>query len=118
MYLAGGMKMGVKGEGSAVSRNLTSDPQTGLGNVSDVDVKRVLRSGVFRNGRQVYHRQMPWNAFANWTEEDRHAVVTYLRHVKAVPHQIPDPDRSATFDDSDAIDHFFNQNFGTTPTAP
>jgi hypothetical protein len=115
MYLAGGMKLGVKDAGFAVSRNLTPDRETGLGDVSDDDVKRVLRSGVFRDGRQVNHRQMPWNAFSNWTEEDRHAVLTYLRYIKAVAHRIPDPDRRATFDDPDALDHFFNQDFGTTP---
>lgn len=111
MYLAGGMKLGVKGHGTAVSRNLTSDPDTGLGSVKDDDIKRVLRSGVFRNGRRLHHRQMPWNAFANWSEEDRHAVVVYLRHVTAIKHAIPDPMRDETFEDTQAVDHFFNGNY-------
>ena len=34
---------------------------------------------------------MPWANFSNWTEEDRHAVVVYLRHLKPVRHQIPEP---------------------------
>ena len=28
---------------------------------------------------------------SNWTEEDRHAVVVYLRHLPAIRHQIPEP---------------------------
>jgi hypothetical protein len=115
MYLAGGGKFGFKGAGMAVSRNLTPDPETGLGNVKDDEIKRVLRSGVFHDGRMMHHRQMPWNAFANWTEEDRHAVVTYLRLVKAIKHKIPDPDRAVTFDDKEAAGNFFNQDGGMVP---
>ena len=63
----------------------------------------------------VHHRQMPWNAFANWTEEDRHAVVTYLRLVKAINHKIPDPDRAVTFDDKEALGNFFGTDGGTVP---
>ena len=115
MYLAGGGKFGFKGAGIAVSRNLTPDPETGLGNVKDEEIKRVLRSGVFHDGRMVHHRQMPWNAFANWTEEDRQAVVTYLRLVKPVRHKIPDPDRAATFDDKESAGNFFGQDGGSVP---
>jgi hypothetical protein len=115
MYLAGGGKFGFKGAGVAVSRNLTPDPGTGLGNVKDDEIKRVLRNGVFHDGRMVHHRQMPWNAFANWTEEDRHAVVTYLRLIKPIKHKIPDPDRAATLDDKDATGDFFNTDGGTVP---
>ena len=115
MYLAGGGKFGFKGAGIAVSRNLTSDPETGLGKIKDDEIKRVLRNGVFHDGRVVHHRQMPWNAFANWTEEDRHAVLTYLRLVKPIRHKIPDPDRAVTFDDEEAAGNFFNTDGGTVP---
>src|SRR4029079_18084506 len=113
MYLAGGGTCGIKCAGIAVSRNLTADPETGLGKIKDDEIKRVLRNGVFHDGRMVHHRQMPWNAFANWAEEDRHAVVTYLRLVKAVKHKIPDPDRTATFDDKESAGNFFGQDGGT-----
>ena len=35
---------------------------------------------------------MPWASFSNWTEEDRHAVVVYLRHLPPIRHEIPEPD--------------------------
>jgi hypothetical protein len=111
MYLAGGLKLGMKGHGAAVSRNLTADPDTGLGAVKDEDLRRVFRSGVFRNGRRFKHRQMPWNAFANWTEEDRHAVITYLRHVKPIVHSIPDPMLDAAFENADFVEFFFSGNY-------
>ena len=91
-YLAGGSLKFETRQGTFVSRNLTPDVDTGLASRSDEDVKRVLRSGVFPDGHVAPHTVMPWATFSNWTEEDRHAVVTYLRHIPPVRHRIPDPD--------------------------
>ena len=89
-YLAGG-QLFIEGSGRYVSRNLTPDRDTGLARRTDDEVKRVLRSGVFPDGHVVPAFNMPWGAFSNWTEEDRHAVVVYLRHLKPVHHQTPEP---------------------------
>jgi hypothetical protein len=89
MYLAGGRRFVTNTHGSVVSRNLTPDKETGLGARTDADVKRVLRSGVFPDGRSISHTAMPWSQFSNWTDEDLHAVVVYLRHIKPVRHEIP-----------------------------
>lgn len=91
-YLAGGGLKFRTPHGTFVSRNLTSDPETGLPRRTDDDVKRVLRSGVFPDGHVVSATVMPWASFSHWSDEDRHAVVVYLRHLPAVRHQIPDPD--------------------------
>jgi mono/diheme cytochrome c family protein len=90
-YLAGGGLRVHTASGTYVARNLTPDPETGLARRSDDEVKRVLRSGVFPDGHVAPHTAMPWANFSNWTEEDRHAVVTYLRTMKAVKHDIPEP---------------------------
>jgi hypothetical protein len=91
MYLAGGFKsIGPDGL-EVVSRNLTPDRETGIGQRTDEEIKRVLRSGIMANGRPIYHRAMPWSAFSHWTDDDLHAVVVFLRHVKPVRHEIPDP---------------------------
>jgi mono/diheme cytochrome c family protein len=90
-YLAGGGLKAQTAHGTFVSRNLTSDKETGLARRTDDEVKRVLRSGTFADGRVAEGTVMPWPVFSNWTEEDRHAVVVYLRHLKAVRHQTPEP---------------------------
>lgn len=90
-YLAGGGLKIVNASGTYVSRNLTPDKETGIAHRTDDEVKRVLRSGVFPDGHIVPTTTMPWGVFSNWTDEDRHAVVVYLRHLKPVRHQIPDP---------------------------
>ena len=112
MYMAGGMKVGTKVGGATVSRNLTPDRKTGIGALSDEEILRVLRSGVFQDGRVVIYRHMPWAALANWTEEDRRAVVAYLRLINPIEHQIPDPMPSAPLPDPGAVEMFYSQNYG------
>ena len=89
MYLAGGRAFLTNAHGTVVSRNLTPDRETGIGARSDADIKRVLRSGTFPDGRSISHISMPWAHYSNWSDEDLHAVVVYLRHIKPVRHVIP-----------------------------
>lgn len=102
MYLAGGFKVITQRTGQVISRNLTPDPETGLGRRTDEEVLRVLRSGVFHDGRPMNHRAMPWTEFSKWTEEDRRAVLVFLRQLKPIRHGIPDLDPNARPFDSDA----------------
>ncbi len=90
-YLAGGGLKAQRAEGTYVSANLTPDKETGLGRRSDEEVKRVLRSGTFPDGHVTAHTAMPWANFSNWSDEDLHAVVLYLRHIPPVRRRIPDP---------------------------
>ena len=91
MYLAGGLKAMRKDHGTYVSMNLTSDKATGVGNWPDEDLKRVWRSGLAPDGRAVPGHLMPWPAFSQWTDEDMHAVIVYLRHAAPIVHPIPKP---------------------------
>jgi hypothetical protein len=90
-YLAGGGLKFQTAHGTFVSRNLTPDKETGLARRTDREVKRVMQSGVFGDGHVVPASVMPWGVFSNWTEEDRYAVLVYLRHLKPVHHATPEP---------------------------
>jgi hypothetical protein len=115
-YLAGG---GLKFEtphGTFVSSNLTPDKETGLAKRTDDEVKRVLRSGVFPDGHVVPYTVMPWAGLSNWTEEDLHAVVEYLRHLPAIRHQIPEPDRTPGPVQAGAVEQTRGgKDYGVTP---
>ena len=52
---------------------------------------RAAQRHVPRRPRRAGHRRCRGRSSRNWTEEDRHAVVVYLRHLKPVTHQIPEP---------------------------
>ena len=103
-YLAGGGLKIHTSQGVFVTRNLTPDPETGLARRTDDEVKRVLRSGTFSDGHVASHTVMPWANFSNWTEEDRHAVAVYLRHLKPVRHRIPEPTRGNALTIAGAIE--------------
>ena len=106
-YLAGGGLKTVTRHATFVSRNLTPDPETGLARRSDREVLRVLRSGTFPDGHVVPHTVMPWASFSHWTEEDRFAVLTYLRSLPAVRHSTPEPATSTNELPAGAIEGFF-----------
>jgi hypothetical protein len=74
-----------------VSRNLTPDKETGLGNRTDAELVRALRGGVRSGGWAMSPHAMPWPLTASWSDEDIHAVLTYFRHLPPVRHAIPNP---------------------------
>jgi hypothetical protein len=115
-YLAGGALKFQTAHATYVSRNLTPDKQTGLGRRTDEEVKRVLRSGVFPDGHVVDGTVMPWPVFSNWTEEDRYAVVVYLRHLKPVNHATPEPVAGNAITVSGALEQDYGgKDYGLTP---
>jgi mono/diheme cytochrome c family protein len=89
-YLAGGSVRFMSQRGTFVSRNLTPDPETGIGRRTDEEVKRVMQSGTFPDGHVVPYSSMVWANLSHWTEEDRHAVLVYLRNLPPVRNKIPD----------------------------
>ena len=115
LYLGGGGLKIQTTHATFVSRNLTSDKETGLGRRTDEEVKRVLRSGTFSDGHVVEGTAMPWPAFSNWTEEDRHAVVVYLRHLKPIRHATPEPVRGNAITIPGAIEQDYGgKDYGTS----
>jgi cbb3-type cytochrome oxidase cytochrome c subunit len=115
-YLPGGGLKFESAHGTFVSRNLTPDKDTGLARRSDDEVKRVLRSGVFPDGHVVPYTVMPWAPFSNWTEEDRHAVVVYLRHLPAIRHETPDPGKAVSFSTPGVFEKAYaGKDYGTAP---
>ena len=115
LYLGGGGLKIQTPHSTFVSRNLTPDKETGLGRRTDDEVKRVLRSGTFPDGHVVEGTAMPWPVFSNWTEEDRHAVVVYLRHLKPIHHATPEPVRGRGITIPGAIEQDYGgKDYGTS----
>lgn len=70
--------------------NITPDKETGIGNWTDAQIKTVMRTGVKPNGT-VVAMIMPSAFYQIMTEKDLDAVVAYLRTVRPVKNQVPDP---------------------------
>jgi len=89
----GGNKISWKPFGTLWARNISPDPETGIGGWSDAEIARALRSGVSRDGRQLHWQGMIWDLLSNLDEEDVRALIAYLRAIppvrKAIPSAVP-----------------------------
>jgi mono/diheme cytochrome c family protein len=95
----GGAKISMRsGFGTLWTRNITPDPASGIGNWSDAEIARAIRSGVTPDGRMLHWQGMIWDHASNWDEEDIRALVTYLRTLPPVEREIP-PARPPSPDD-------------------
>jgi len=69
--------------GISVSANLTPDKTTGLGDWTDAEIERAIRSGVARDGRKL-SPPMPFAAYEHLSGNDMAALIAYLRSLPAV----------------------------------
>ena len=89
-YLAGGMRVEAYPYGVLVSRNLTSDPETGLGNWSEEQITNALRNGRARD-RVLNMYDMPWIYLHRLSDDDATAIAKYLKTLPPVHNLIPEP---------------------------
>jgi len=67
--------------GTVVAPNISSDPESGLGQWTDGEVARAIREGVSRDGRPLFPL-MNYLNYAKLPDRDVLAIVAYLRTVK------------------------------------
>jgi hypothetical protein len=108
--LAGGMETRWRLYGRAVATNLTPH-RDGLGGVSVPALSRALRSGIATDGHVLHWQAMPWDLLSHWSEEDRLAVIAYLRALPPVGGRAPAP-RPPRPDDPEAAAFYFGDALG------
>ena len=89
-YLAGGMRVGAYPHGVFVSRNLTSDDETGVGKWTEAQIVNALRNGRAPD-RLLNLWCMPWFYLHYLTEDDATAIARYLKDLRPVHNRIPPP---------------------------
>jgi len=85
--LKGGTRFAAGPLGVIYAKNLTPDPETGIGRYSDGQIARMMRYNVKPNGRASVRPFMP---FHNMSDEDMLAIISYLRAQPGVRHQVPE----------------------------
>jgi len=73
--------------GKLVAPNITPDPETGIGNLSDAEFLAALHDGRGRNGRRLYPA-MPYPAYTKMSDDDVLAVRAYLSTVAPVSNNV------------------------------
>jgi mono/diheme cytochrome c family protein len=99
---AGEAKISWTAFGTLWSRNITPDPETGIGAWHDREIARAIRSGVTPDGRVLHWQGMIWDHASNWDEEDVRALMAYLRAMPPIrraisPARPPAPDDCTTY---------------------
>ncbi len=80
---SGNVKLNAATFGTVWSSNLTT--------LDDVSFLRGLRSGITRRGRPMVPALTLWTAHSHFTEEDRQALLTFVRSLPKVTQQPPSP---------------------------
>jgi hypothetical protein len=66
-----------------VSRDITSDPDAGIGGWTDSDIKQAIVAGIRPDGTRLT-RTMPFDWYAKLAPDDLDALVAYLRSLNSV----------------------------------
>ncbi len=66
-----------------ITRNITPDKETGIGNWTDDEIARAIREGIDRDGNMLFPA-MPYGDFHEMSDEDLAAVIVYLRSIPPV----------------------------------
>jgi hypothetical protein len=75
---------------NVTAANITQDKATGIGDWSDADIKKLMRTGDRPDGVHVA-TVMPTGFYHAMTEGDLDAVVAYLRTIKPIANKVPGP---------------------------
>lgn len=75
--------------------NITPDPETGIGALSDEEIGRAIREGIGRDGRRLFPI-MGYMEYRHMSDDDLAAVIAYLRSIPPVnnpvgPSPLPEP---------------------------
>ncbi len=88
MEFAGGYLFDLGPAGTVLSKNLTSDPETGVGSWTDEELKAAIVTGVSPDGLHQFPI-MPYPYFSKMADEDLDALVAYLRTLPPVRNEVP-----------------------------
>jgi len=77
--------------GVSFAVNLTPDAKTGLGNWTEDQFVKAIRSGKHRGFGRPILPPMPWANLAGASDEDLKAMFAYLHSIPAVSNEVPAP---------------------------
>jgi hypothetical protein len=77
--------------GISFTSNLTPDVQTGMGGWTAESFIKTMRTGKHLGVGRPLLPPMPWSSLAVLTDQDLKAVFAYLKSLKPMQNQVPEP---------------------------
>lgn len=77
--------------GVSFTRNLTPDPETGLGRWTERNFVDTIRNGKAMGKGRPLLPPMPWQMYRTLSDDDLKAIFAYLRSIPAVKNEVPQP---------------------------
>ncbi|MEO8521801.1 MAG: c-type cytochrome [Acidobacteriota bacterium] len=77
--------------GISYTRNLTPDPESGLGQWTEQQFIDTIRTGREQGRGRELLPPMPWPMYKNFNDADLKAIFAYLRSIPAIKNKVPDP---------------------------
>jgi len=85
-YLGGGNKTLNQDRKEIITQNLTPDPETGIGNWTEEQFVKAVKTGIVKDQPALRYPMVP---FVNLTDEEAKAIYAYLRTVPPLVHKVP-----------------------------
>ena len=76
--------------GISYAINLTPDSTTGMGNWTEEMFTQAMRTGKHMGMARPILPPMPWQAYANLTDDDMRAMYAYLRSIPPLRNRVPE----------------------------
>lgn len=77
--------------GISYTQNITSDPETGIGNYTEEQFVMTIREGKKQGRGRALLPPMPWPVIRNFSDQDLKAIYAYLKTVTPIKNKVPDP---------------------------
>lgn len=77
--------------GISYASNLTPDNETGIGTLSEEMFIKTIREGKYMGVGRPLLPPMPWPSYALKTDQDLKAIYAYLKTLKPIKNQVPQP---------------------------
>jgi len=75
--------------GTVYARNITPDPETGIGTWTDDEVLRAMTQGINKNGDTLFPL-MPYVALNHMPKSDLLSIIAYIRTLKPIKNKVPE----------------------------
>jgi mono/diheme cytochrome c family protein len=88
-FLAGGAPFPLGPAGEVYARNITSDPETGIGNWSETEIVTAIRTGMTPDGRMLFP-VMPYPIFTHMADQDAYDLAAFIKTAPPIKNAVPE----------------------------